>query len=320
MASQAHVIAGESRFRKKVSVRIASASDREAGAFPVRCARAAWRPGTLAFVMRVGWTLGLMAGLCGGFAGGALAACGNGSAGPGPADAASDARVSDAHVDHGEPESGDGAGGDDGGGDEVGCSPIAVDASFPFIPPAAPRASCTTTQVQSLWDSCWSASATSATCGAFYGAPANSTCIACMITPTTASAWGPIVEFPDKISYANAGGCMALAFADAGGAACGAAQGALIRCNNAACSLPCPKGGTANDVAEYNQCGQQAVMTTCAAEDQAASCVSDPAYTGVCVFANFEANFIGLGDFFCAAGSDGGVEGGVDGGVEAAAD
>src|SRR5258708_5025249 len=186
--------------------------------------------------MRVGWTLGLAAALGIGFAGAALAACGNGSSGAGPADASDDTKTSDVrHVDHAQPEAGDDGGGDDGGDAGAGCSPIAVDAAFPFVPPAPRRAICTTTQVQALYDGCWGTSATNATCNAFYGAPANSPCIACMITPSTASSWGALVEFPDKVTYANVGGCMALAAADAGGPSCGAAEQALVRCDNAAC-------------------------------------------------------------------------------------
>jgi len=127
------------------------------------------------------------------------------------------------------------------------------------------------------------------------------------------------VEYPNDTTYTNAAGCMALAFADAGGAECAAAVEADIRCRNASCSPNCPNGSTAAGLAEIQQCESVAEMTNCATQGQAANaCFSDPTYAA-CVFADSEANFIGLGEFFCAAGA-GAADGGSDAPSDASAD
>ena len=250
--------------------------------------------------MRVGLTLGVV-GCISGMVGGSVAACsGNGGNG-GKSDASADTSTFDAVVrpDQSQVDTG---GDDSNGGDDAGCAPLPVEAGFPFAPPNPQRSVCTATQIQTLYNECWGGAPG---CTAFYGDPTNSTCIACMHTQSTASSWGPLVEFPDQVTYANASGCMAIVTPDAGGTDCAHAVEAEVRCRQASCAPNCPNASTAAGLAEYEQCETKAETTTCATEVQtAAPCYSDPRYAP-CVFVSFEAYVVGLGEFFCAANTGG---------------
>ena len=253
--------------------------------------------------MRAEWLLGLVAGVSGITVVG-VAACSSHGAGGG-ADA--DADTFDGVVRY----PFDGAGDDSSGGDG-GCAPapLPLDAGFPFVPPNPPRSVCTVTQIQTLYDDCWGDGGASA-CSAFKDDTTNSPCVACMVTPSTASTWGAVVMFPSGLVIPNVGGCIAvLAAADAGGAAddggagCGAEVQAAELCQEQSCALPCQGASTAAGLIELQQCEDQAATSTCETEVQAALCASALA-DSVCVFPSFQDSFIGLGQLFCASGDGG---------------
>src|ERR1019366_1802981 len=165
--------------------------------------------------MGVRWTLAVILGACA-VSATSVAAC-SGKSGSGvPSDASTDTSTFDVvRVDHALVESG----GDDSSGDDGGCTPLPVEAGFPFVPPNPPRSVCTVNQIQTMYADCWQGGPVSA-CNSFYGDPTNSACIACMITDSTASSWGAIINFPNGVGYPNIAGCEALVARDGGGVAC----------------------------------------------------------------------------------------------------
>jgi hypothetical protein len=207
------------------------------------------------------------------------------------------------------------AGEGDAGGDGdalSNCMPSGDGAVPPFVPPNQPRSVCTSAQILALYNDCF-ASGASAACDAFYGDPANSPCIRCMLSKPTDPSWGAIVQYAtDFTSLPNISGCIALVDQDAGPDGCAAACQALSVCGQNSCANMCPGGGTSAGLAVLDQCALQSQVTICAQYAQAVQCAQQPAYDG-CVFADFESSFRGLGEFFCAHGSDGGTaEGGSD--------
>lgn len=242
-------------------------------------------------------------------AGGSACSSSNGSGGP--TDAGEDLAViiTDAgHQDRTEVEaSGNEEAGEDAGID-ADCVPVPVDASFAFVPPNPVRNACTTSQIQTLYDDCWSSTSSTTLCDAFYGDPSNSPCILCMFSKSSATSWGPIVQFPNDLGYPNVGGCIELLTGDAGG--CPQLIESYQLCIEDTCYVGCPSANTSAGAAAVQSCQQESRTTTCASETQA----EQPCNTGTqysqCVFADFQSYFLGVGAFFCAAGADGGVDAG----------
>jgi len=200
-----------------------------------------------------------------------------------------------------------------GGGTENGvalddgsltCAPVQGDGGVPpFVPPNQPQSTCTTTQIQALYDDC--SIGTAAACDAFYGDPANLPCIRCMISNSTDPSWGAVVRFASTATtQANVAGCIALVDGDAGPDGCGAAYQAFIECRQDSCGV-CPSGSTSAGLAAFDLCESQAERTTCMQYAQSGQCAQASVYGG-CLFASFESQFLGVGAFFCARGNDGG--------------
>jgi hypothetical protein len=261
--------------------------------------------------MRVGWTLAAVACVAGGMAA-ALACSGKTGGSNSSTDASADQSVIEASTtdqsafdSSGNVDSG-GHSGEDAGeeaGQDAGCAPEPVDAAFVFTPPNAPRNVCTSAQIHEFYVDCWSTTQTTAACNAFYGEPANSSCILCMVSKSTASTWAAVVEFPNDITSANISGCIAIVTGDAGPGSCAYASQALKECVWDSCEAHCPTGATSAGVNAYEQCVTAAEGSVCATQNQAAACQS--AYSA-CQYASFEAYFLGIGAFFCSAAADGG--------------
>lgn len=192
---------------------------------------------------------------------------------------------------------------------DAACSPQPVSSLPPFVPPNAPRSVCTSAQILAYYDACWSDTQTAATCSDFEGDPANSPCILCVRTESTAASYGAVVEWPNKHGQANIGGCIALIDGDTSTTGCGAAYEALDACREQACLASCD---TTPNSEGFGACETEAVASVCAPEAQAAQCGTANIYEG-CLFADFEAYFRGLGQLFCAGGFDAGSDSGSDG-------
>jgi hypothetical protein len=181
------------------------------------------------------------------------------------------------------------------------CSPMPVDAGAlpPFTPPNPPQSACTPAQVQGFYLACESGS--TASCNTFFGDPANSPCIRCMITDSTASSWGPLVSYAatDTI-YGNYAGCMALLDNDGGPGSCAAAYQSYLTCTYESCSSNCPSGATPAGLAAIGQCEDEAGASVCASYYPPAQLCPGSRYSS-CFFADFQADFVGLGELFCAS-------------------
>jgi hypothetical protein len=196
------------------------------------------------------------------------------------------------------------------------CSPQQV-VLRAFVPPRAPRSACTDTQIQALYVACSTgAGGDEATCNAFKGDPDNSPCLLCMYTEASDDAYGAIIHFPDGTDQANAGGCIALLNPGAGSAACAAAAEAIGVCRHEACEATCPGGSTTSGLQTFDQCESQADTTVCAQYVDAGQCDQAVQYVP-CLFADYQAAFLGLGRIFCEAKPDGSS---VAAGPDAAAD
>src|SRR5262249_40163283 len=141
----------------------------------------------------------------------------------------------------------------------TGCAPTLPSGYAPtWIPPSAPTAACTATQIQSLYDDCHGPSQSTTKCNAFLSVPANATCETCMESPIASTTYGPMISWHGGSSLdANIGGCMALIDGDLSATGCGAAYEAWESCVIAACSY-CPEGA-------YEGCATPAASGACGA-------------------------------------------------------
>jgi hypothetical protein len=175
-----------------------------------------------------------------------------------------------------------------------GCKPTLPDAYVPtWIPPNAPSAACTASQIQMLYDDCFGPTSSGSLCNTFLSQSSNAACQACMETPIASSTYGATIEWHSGGSLdINGGGCVALIDGDLTANGCGAKYEAWLSCQIAACSYCAP--GT------YESCAVPAQSTTCAAYQTAAQCAQDSKYS-VCFQGSFETLFTAVGAIFCSA-------------------
>ncbi len=105
-------------------------------------------------------------------------------------------------------------------------------------PTAFNQGKCTDAQIGAFVD-CLSGMPDAATCKTFGADPANKTCIQCAATPSTAAAYGPLIEGTVTIQV-NVPGCIANRSGDISATGCGAKILALSQCEEAACETNCP--------------------------------------------------------------------------------
>jgi hypothetical protein len=194
-----------------------------------------------------------------------------------PSDAPSFADASD---------SGDATGGSTGtGGDGAVCTPLAItgvpsggaacmasatsatcyphdETSFSptWVPPLPRGAHCSATQIDDFYDVCLGPMASDTPCGTWTGDSSNASCLGCLKTPSTASAYGVFIQFSGEVVELNEAGCVALA--EPCNLKCAQTWLASIECREAAC--------TSTD------CSTDSDQVTCATN--AASCSACEAY------------------------------------------
>jgi hypothetical protein len=88
---------------------------------------------------------------------------------------------------------------------------------------------------------------------------ANASCDACLITPGTAAAWGPIVQVGSGDAPFNIAGCFGLVLNEgASTTGCGAARWAFDRCLQSSCAIDTccadPQNCTATEDQAYSDC------------------------------------------------------------------
>jgi hypothetical protein len=122
-----------------------------------------------------------------------------------------------------------------------------------------------------------------------------------MWTASNAPFYGPVIHYQWANGYdnfANTAACIALVDGDA--SPCAIATQALTACEVAACAS-CPNiNSTTATFAAFETCRLSADTGPCNQYDQAIQCQNAPQYNA-CFFANFESDFRGLGQIFCAA-------------------
>lgn len=207
---------------------------------------------------------------------------------------------------------------DDGG---PSCAPGDVSSYAPkFTPPIAfGSKKCSDTQVDAILDCIFNDAADAATCKKLLADKANTDCQDCLITPSSAKAYGPLIE-NGGIASINIAGCIANSDGNKTAAGCGAKYQAARDCADAACADACP-GSDAAALKALQACETQALSGDCKKYADDANCADALLNTGgaaeACNAGNtFQEAAAALGKMFCGGGTaaDGGTDAPADGG------
>jgi hypothetical protein len=116
--------------------------------------------------------------------------------------------------------------------------------------PAVSTTACTTTEMAAAGDCLAGVGDASAECTDAFGTTYQNACYLCVMTPETATAWGPFVELSiptaagssatTELDMYNVGGCIAAEDSSPVGQSCATAQDELVECEVAACLAYCP--------------------------------------------------------------------------------
>jgi hypothetical protein len=188
-------------------------------------------------------------------------------------------------------------------------------------PTAFNQGKCTDAQISAFVD-CLSGIPDAATCKTFGADPANKTCIQCAATPSTAAAYGPLVEGSVTIEV-NVAGCVANVTGDISATGCGAKVLGLSQCEQAACEANCPVASTDDGTAfqALLACQTKSATTGCKTYADDAACAdaleADGGVASICVqgAATFADNAIPMVKLFCGSiVDDAGAADAADGG------
>jgi hypothetical protein len=211
-------------------------------------------------------------------------------------------------------------GGDDGGsssggasGDATTCQPGDVRTFAPqaYTPASPPwQDACSLDQLMQAYTACFDPTnlAITTTCAAFSDPDASTgSCAACLITPSTAAAFGPYISRGANYVAENASGCIELTGPGPGGLTCAKAQQALDGCELAACAAFCPAyDKTSRD--GLDGCMTMAAAGGCQMFAQQASCASTVAEAGKaaqCTGLSPHEFFWAVAPLFCGDAPDG---------------
>lgn len=224
--------------------------------------------------------------------------------------------------------------GDDAGdaGSEAGVvcpNPAPIPAGY--TPPAYVHAvphenACSQQLIADYYTQCLDSASTAQTCAPWTNMPdaAHQACVACLVTPATASAYGPVVQTNLGniiVSEPNLAGCVEIA--DPAGLSCATKLQDRTDCDDSACTAQCPVTDDPS-FQLWQTCLTNAdnAAGSCQAYYQATSCVSSEMPDGGVAEAcfttaanpTFEDDYNAVAPVFCLdlmAGADGG---GGDGG------
>ena len=205
-------------------------------------------------------------------------------------------------------------------------APIAASFTPPAYVHAAPHQNaCSPQLIADYYTQCLGSAATAQTCAPWTNTPdaAHQVCVACLVTPATASAYGPVVQTTYGniiVSESNLAGCIELA--DPAGLACATALQDRTDCDEAACTPQCPIVDDAS-FQQWQTCENNAdnAASSCGAYFQATSCAAsempDGGVAAACFPAaanpTFEDDYDAIAPVFCldlTAGADAGDGGG----------
>jgi hypothetical protein len=179
--------------------------------------------------------------------------------------------------------------------------------SRPWARPAPRQGACSTAQIDQFLSSCIAPTTKGASaCASFETAPVNASCAACLLTPDTASEYGPFVSHGSDTAYEiNEGGCVALAIGETSATGCGAQLQSLIECTASACAN-CPATDTFSPLVRGGcECETAAQLGACRDYVERASCVTpsykqgNPAVNG-CLGQHLSGGYV-VARYFCLA-------------------
>lgn len=195
-----------------------------------------------------------------------------------------------------------------GASDASSCEPADVETYHPsaYRPAtAAWQGVCTAMQIADFYNACLVPNADPADCHTFSDTDAaTSACAACILTPESAAAYGPLVNHGTFIT-SNVAGCIQLTLPSQ--LSCAKAEEALAGCEVAACEANCPVHD-ATTRAAYDSCAAQADGAGCQSYAQMAACAQslaqqDASAAAACEPPSFKDFYDAVVPLFCAVPS-----------------
>ena len=178
------------------------------------------------------------------------------------------------------------------------CAPVSVAGYTPattMTPPSAPTQSCALADLEAFYDACIAQGLVSPDCLAFESD--GGACAKCILSPESASSWGPVVV-RNSIPTLNVAGCMALVQQDASPTSCAKRASDEQGCEQLACDSVCPFTVDAGELA-YQQCTELAAATECRSYVDA-ECNAADAGVQVCVPSSLDkTTFAAMASLFC---------------------
>jgi hypothetical protein len=179
-----------------------------------------------------------------------------------------------------------------------------------YHPPAVQPQACTPDLVAQFFDACIGSARTTGACNGFR--QDNPGCAGCILTPQSATAYGPLVDHGAFVT-ANVAGCIevevegAAAIDDGGSGSealvCAKAVDALGGCQLAACEANCPVSpDSAASLAQFQACASSADGSGCSTFAAAVSCTQPDSGVDVppsCLQSDFSAFYRSVVPLFC---------------------
>ncbi len=183
--------------------------------------------------------------------------------------------------------------------DASACGPGDVQTFQPgaYVPASAPQDVCGPGTIEDLYTYCLGPYASVGSCSTFQ--TLNQDCFDSVLTQSTASSCGPIIDYQGFVE-ANIAGCVELT--SHGELASAKSVQALTGCQLAACQANCPVRN-ASSLADLEGCTTDAETGGCQAYATAASCFTadDSGPLSVCMVTDFYLFYEAVAPLFCAA-------------------
>jgi hypothetical protein len=196
------------------------------------------------------------------------------------------------------------------------CSPLAVLSGFApkWVPPRAHENACSAQEIEDFRKYCLGAGDANG-CNALLQTAHAKACVACILTPPSAAAYGPLIDYSEANGFVSldTAGCVALAQGDVSDSSCGAKILALAECDVAACAS-CHVVDDAT-MTTLGQCEANGESGACQAYVEPARCGAALAEAGsapakACFagsdFSDFDAGYDALVPLFCLDETDAG--------------
>jgi hypothetical protein len=212
----------------------------------------------------------------------------------------------------------EGGAGDGGPTDaHLACPPASLDEwTVPPYHPAQARepTACSALLLNDFYQSCLGPASSNDACQQGWGAGADTahqTCESCLLTPTSASAWGPLVSY-GAAGDAGTGGTVSVNVAgcveilDPSQVSCATAVQQADECQHQACDATCPVTDSTS-FGDWQACVAAAAQGECSGHLQAAACVNgeDAGPAAACVDGqSFEDQFLAIATVFCGTAGD----------------